>query len=68
LGAYPTDGVPISDPVTPAQIAEEAGLDAAEVATRLASERHCDAVRDDQAQAAATASPASRLARLAQMA
>lgn len=51
--AYFTDGERIGDPAVLAAVAAEVGLDPAEVADVLSSDRYADAVRADEAQAAA---------------
>jgi predicted DsbA family dithiol-disulfide isomerase len=53
LRAYFTDVEPIGDREALARIAVDAGLDAADVNDVLASDRYADAVRADEAQAAA---------------
>ncbi|WP_461023976.1 DsbA family oxidoreductase [Thalassiella azotivora] len=53
LSAYFTDGQRIDDPVVLERLAVASGLDADEVRLVLDSDRYADAVREDQAQAAA---------------
>lgn len=53
LRAYLTEGERIGDPATLARVVAEAGLDEAEAAEVLASDRYLDAVRADEAQARA---------------
>jgi predicted DsbA family dithiol-disulfide isomerase len=51
LRGYMSEGVAIGDPNALTSMAVEAGLDADEVASVLASDSHADAVRQDEAQA-----------------
>jgi predicted DsbA family dithiol-disulfide isomerase len=51
--AYMTEGEPIGDPATLARLAVEAGLPEDEVGDVLATDRHADAVRDDERTATA---------------
>jgi predicted DsbA family dithiol-disulfide isomerase len=53
MAAYFTQGEPVGDREALARLAGEAGLDAAEAAQVLAEGTYADAVRDDEAQAAA---------------
>jgi predicted DsbA family dithiol-disulfide isomerase len=53
LRAYFTEGEPIGDRETLVRLGAEAGLDAGEVRTALAEQRYAEAVRADEAQAAA---------------
>ena len=50
---YFTDGEPIGDPAALVRLGADAGLDAAEVRAVLDGDRYADAVRADEAQAAA---------------
>lgn len=51
LRAYFTEAEPIGEPETLARLAVEAGLDPAEVAETLATDRFADEVRDDERRA-----------------
>ena len=53
LRAYFTEGEAVGDRATLVRLAAEAGLDAAEVRAALDEQRHADAVRADEAEAAA---------------
>lgn len=53
LRAYLTEGRPIGDPATLAELAVEVGLDADEVRELLTTDRFADAVREDERTASA---------------
>ena len=52
LAAYLTDGEPVGDPEVLVRLAGESGLDAAEAAAVLTSDRYAEQVRADEAEAA----------------